>query len=1149
MPEATVSIQDFISRWKTSGASERSNYQLFLSELCKIIGVMGPEPSQPDNEKNTYVFEKAVSQHHADGSTSQRFIDLYKRGCFVLEAKQGAEKREHDELALKSKKLKTGHGTRGSHGWDVTMTAARHQAEGYAKALPVEEGWPPLIMVADVGHVIEVFADFSGTGKVYQQFPDAQNFRIYLDDLQKDDVRERLKLIWSDPHSLDPAKRSAAVTREVADRLAKLAKSLEGSEHEPKVVSEFLMRCLFTMFAEDVGLLPKDAFTRLLAELKAEPRKFQPMLQSMWADMDKGGFCGVLRDTVLRFNGGLFADRTALPLTGEQIELLEHAAKADWKDVEPRIFGTLLERALDPKERHKLGAHFTPRAYVERLIEPTLLEPLREQWENAKAAALMDADKGDLKSATERVKTFHRLLCDTKVLDPACGSGDFLYVALEHMKRLEGEVLTLMEDFGVESRGLELTGLTVDPHQFLGIEINPRATAIAEMVLWIGYLQWHFRTKGNVNPPEPVLRDFKNIECRDALLVWDRCEIATDKDGKPLSRWDGETMKTHPATGELVPDETARVPQLQYLNPRKAEWPQADYVIGNPPFLGKGELIREALGDGYVEALWKNYPEMPRSADFVLYWWNKAAHLLRDGKLKRFGFITTNSIHQTFNRKVLDRHMTAKDPLSIHFAIPDHPWVDNTDGADVRIAITVARAGEYSGNVANIEREVKSDQDTRMVLLAESKGVIHSNLRIGADVGSAVALMANQNLSWNGIMTAGRGFLVTHEQAEKLGFGKSETLSKRIRPFMNGRDINQTPRGMYVIDLFGLEIKEVQMQCPDLYQWVYENVKPDRDVKRDKKFRERWWDFGRPRPDFRKATETLERFIATVETSKHRMFVFLSSEILPEHKLVNIALDDAFFLGVLSSRAHVCWALASGGRLGVGNDPVYVKSRCLDTFPFPDATDEQKAHIRDLAERLDAHRKQRQAEHENLTMTGMYNVLEKLRSGEALTKKEQHIHEWAATTVLKELHDELDAAVFDAYGWPADLDDEDILERLVALNHERADEEKRGVIRWLRPDYQNPDGHSAATQTEAELAERTPAKAKAAAMKKRPWPKALPEQVQAVREVLAELPEAADEATIAKAFKGARKDKLSEILATLEVMGGAKRTDEGLWSC
>jgi hypothetical protein len=406
-----------------------------------------------------------------------------------------------------------------------------------------------------------------------------------------------------------------------------------------------------------------------------------------------------------------------LPLTRDQIELLIKASQADWTQVEPAIFGTLLERALDPSERHALGAHYTPRAYVERLVLPTVIEPLRQSWSHVQAAALMLANEGKVKEAIAELRAFHHRLCELKVLDPACGSGNFLYVTLEHMKRLEGEVLNQLAEIGHTQAMLETEGLSVDPHQFLGLEINPRAAAVAEMVLWIGYLQWHFRTRGHVMPPQPVLKDFRNIECRDAVLAYDRMEYVTDARGVPVSRWDGKTTKKHPVTGEDVPDETAQVPLERYVNPRRAEWPQADVVVGNPPFIGSAGM-RQALGDGYVEALRGAWKEMPESADFVMYWWHKAACLVRAGSLSRFGFITTNSVRQTFNRRVLQAHLREGDgaappslaaesaecvgrgspvPLHLAFAVPDHPWVDSADGAAVRIAMTVGVMGRGKG--------------------------------------------------------------------------------------------------------------------------------------------------------------------------------------------------------------------------------------------------------------------------------------------------------------------------------------------------------------------------------------------------------------------------------------------------------------------
>lgn len=361
----------------------------------------------------------------------------------------------------------------------------------------------------------------------------ARAHRIKLADLQKEAIRERLRKVWLDPLSLDPSRQSAKVTRIIANQLAELAKSLE-AEYDAETVAQFLMRCLFTMFAEDVELLPRASFTELLESLR--PEHIAPMLEGLWRNMNDGGFSPHIRHKLLRFNGGLFKDAQALPLNQAQLDLLIRAARADWTHVEPAIFGTLLERALDSRERHKLGAHYTPRAYVERLVLPTVLQPLREQWRDVQAVVVLHEQKGETAKAIAEIRDFHTRLCHLRILDPACGSGNFLYVTLEHLKRLEGEILNTLHDLG-ESQGLlALAGVSIDPHQFLGLELNPRAAAIAEMVLWIGYLQWHFRTHGKVNPPEPVLRDFQNIECRDAVLAHDGATPALDENGKRLTR-------------------------------------------------------------------------------------------------------------------------------------------------------------------------------------------------------------------------------------------------------------------------------------------------------------------------------------------------------------------------------------------------------------------------------------------------------------------------------------------------------------------------------------------------------------------------------------------------------------------------------------
>lgn len=1141
-------LDTFLARWQKAGGTERANYQLFLTELCSLLGLPLPEPAGDDTRDNAYVFERRVVINQPDGSSNNGFIDLYKRGSFVLEAKQTGK-------------------TLDSSGWDKAMLRAHNQADQYARALPAEEGRPPFILVVDVGRNIELYAEFSRSGATYTPYPDALNHRIRLEDLRKEDVRERLRAVWTDPLSLDPSRRSARVTREIADQLAKLAKSLEADGHPPQLVASFLMRALFTMFAEDVGLLPERGFTELLQRLKNKPDTFAPMLENLWQTMNSGGFSPILESTLLKFNGGLFAEAQAIALDRDQMELLLKASEADWRYVEPAIFGTLLERALNPRERHKLGAHYTPRAYVERLVLPTVIEPLRAEWKEVQVAALTYEGQGKHKEAVAEIRAFHRHLCEVRVLDPACGSGNFLYVTLEHMKRLEGEVLNLLHDLG-ESQGLlELEGVTVDPHQFLGLEINPRAARIAEMVLWIGYLQWHFRTHGKVNPPEPVLRDFHNIEHRDALIAYDAVELLRDEAGKPITRWDGITTKTSPITGEQVPDESAQVEQYIYRNPHKAEWPQAEYIVGNPPFIG-ASTMRRALGDGYVDAVRATWKEVPESADFVMHWWHIAAEAVRAGSARQFGFITTNSIKQTFNRRVVQAQLEAKNPLSLIFAIPDHPWVDAGDGAQVRIAMTVGSGIDGAGRLLQVREENSSDQDQDEieVNLQEQQGRLFADLKTGADVASSQRLNANAGISNRGVCLFGSGFIVNQDEANALGLGKIHGLEKHIRHYRNGKDLTQTSRNAMVIDLFGLTADATRQSFPEVYQWVLEKVKPERDQNKRDSRRINWWLFGETNPKIRHQLAGLPRYIATVETTKHRVFQFLDAEILPDNMLVNIACDDAAYLGVVSSRPHSAWALAAGGRLGVGNDPRYNKTRCFETFPFPDATPEQQAQIRDLAERLDAHRKRQQAQHPELTLTGMYNVLEKLRAGEPLTAKDKTIHEQGLVSVLRELHDELDRAVFAAYGWDdlaeqlvgkpgatTPLPDkseaqaeaeEELLRRLVALNAERAAEEARGLVRWLRPEYQNPSAAVAPEQREAELDDTTDfesAPAAAAATGKLTWPKQMREQVAAVRHALSQSPLPAD--ALAAQFKRSPKVAVQAVLDALEELGMVQQAD------
>ena len=1196
---AAIDATAFIARWRAvqaTDATELATSQSFVGELCELLDL--PRVTHQAD----YMFERPLKERFADGAEADRRIDCYRRGHFVWESK-------------KLRQMKAG-----SDRYKTAMLAAHAQAQAYARALPAAEGRVPFLMVVDVGNVIELYADFTRSGATYTPFPDARSHRMALADLAQAQVQQRLRLVWSDPDALDPSRIAARVTREVADQLARLARSMEEAGQRSEHVAAFLTRCLFSMFAEDVELLPTGAFIALLQRHRDAPRTLAQALRALWTDMDRGGeggYSATLGRDVLRFNGKLFkgsgADGYSLVLTPPQIDQLIGAARANWREVEPAIFGTLLERALNPVERHALGAHYTPRAYVERLVLPTVIEPLRAEWADAQAAAVLlaqEAEQADqagqaepngapakaqrgntkdrnaanqkkhddkLAEARAEVRRFHHRLCTVRVLDPACGSGNFLYVTLEHLKRLEGEVLNLLHDLGDSQAALGLEGESVSLQQLRGIEINPRAAAMAELVLWIGYLQWHIRTRGNAAVAEPVVHDYGNIECRDAVLAWDAQEPAYGADGKLLTRWDGRSFKPHPVTGNLVPDEAAQTPQWKYVGARKAEWPRADFIVGNPPFIGD-KRMRAVLGDGYVESLRTAWPEIPESAEFVMYWWQKSAQQMLTARAERFGLITTNSLRQIFNRRVIEQNMAAGARLV--FAVADHPWVDSSNGAAVRIAMTVAIRDSTAIDAISSASEcrlgiVTSERGGALgeteVELTTVVGAINADLSTGADTTSSVPLKACLNIGFRGVTLSGAGFWVQEDDP------LLQREPRVVKPLRNGRDVTDRVRGAHAIDFFGLTAEEARVSFPIAYQRVLEGVKPERMQSQRASYRERWWLFAEQRPEMRAALEGLNRFIATAMTAKHRLFQFLPATVLPDQGLIAIACDSGFVLGSLTSAAHVMWAHAQGGTLE--DRPRYNNSRCFETFPFPDTdtglTPELRERIGALAEQIDAHRKRQQAAHaETLTLTGMYNVLEALRDIEAgqpraLTAKEKIIHEQGLVGVLKELHDELDAAVLAAYGW-ADLQapllarDEaakgTLLERLVALNARRAAEEQAGTVRWLRPEFQNPalskkelvalDGKPLEphlVQVSLDLpvqAEPAQVQAESAA---RPWPATLPEQMRAVADLLASATTALSLVDIEASFKsrGPWKKSLPRILETLEAVGRAQIVDDG----
>lgn len=1053
-----MELETFIAKWSgLPGGAERANFQPFIGEFCRALGLPEPEPAQ-GGVLSDYRFEAPVRPDAAFSTKQGGAIDLYKRNCFVLEAKQShlkdgerapadtpapAPQRivERDLFGNEVEREIAAPRPKGRR-YDKLMEDALAQAKGYALALPADHGWPPFIIVCDVGRAFEIYFDWAGNGKGYGFFPDQASYRIELADLRKSDIRKRLTGIWTDPASIDPRRQTVKVTRDIAARLAKVSKYLEENFREEtrykslpdwqksqgiEETSMFLMRMLFCMFAEDVGLLPEKSFQSFIEDsIGKSDQYWHSGLDALWSRMnnpDANNRYWSHGDAVVRyFNGNLFTHARVINLPKQEKGELLAAARAEWREVEPAIFGTLLEQALTPAERAKLGAHYTPRPYVERLVEATIMDELRADWD-----ALRQADDGPQLAA---LLAFHARLAQLRVLDPACGTGNFLYVAMEQLLRLESDVLVLAAQLGGEARP------AISPNQFLGLERNPRAAVIAELVLWIGWLRFRL-----ANDPdsigEPVLPPLSNINFGghggyDALLAADA------------------------ATGSA-----------DLANPRAAEWPAADYIVGNPPFIG-GKDVRARLGSDYAQAMWRAWPDVPKSADFVMQWWDRAAAALLkpETRLRRFGYVTTNSITQSFSRRVIEARLAdeGKPGLSLVLAIPDHPWTRATaDAAAVRIAMTVAAPGCHDGDLIEIVDESGLDSDTPMLTERRSSGRINADLSTGTDVTSVVRLASNEGLCSPGVKLHGDGFIVTPAQAEQLGLGRRPGLDAHIRPYRNGRDLLQRSRDVMVIDLFGLAEADVRQRFPEVYSHLLTTVKPAREAVAAKSktsdarsYAEKWWLLGKPRPELRPALACLRRYIAIVETATHHIFQLVSNNILADNKIIVIACEDLFVFGVLSSRLHTDWALITGGWMGFGNDPVYVKSKVFDPFPFPDATAAQRAAIAAIAEELDLTRRVALDENAGLTMTGLYNLVAPIRAGTALTAEQEAAATRARARIVAKLHDDLDAVVSAAYGWPHPLPAAEIVARLVALNRARAAEEAAGHIRWLRPDYQAP---------------------------------------------------------------------------------------------
>jgi len=804
-----------------------------------------------------------------------------------------------------------------------------------------------------------------------------------------------LKWVFTDPEQLRPGRTRAAVTEEIAQEFASLAQRLRERGHPPSQVAHFISQLLFGMFAEAAGLFDgQRVLSESLAACMKRPGHCLETLQSLLTTMQRGGMFGTI--PIAEFNGGLFAEVAVLPLEKADIQLLLQVASQDWKDIEPSIFGTLFERGLDPDKRSQLGAHYTDPQSIMRLVQPVVLAPLQMDWVQTKAAiqAVLKksrAKKSIPKLAQDLFNSFLERLAQVRILDPACGSGNFLYLVLRGLKDLEHQVILEVEQLALGLGGQ--FAIHTGPQNVLGIEVNPYAAELARVTIWIGHLQW-LLAHGYSIQQHPILQPLNQIDRQDAIM--------TAAGGEP-------------------------------------KWPAADFIVGNPPFLGDKKMI-SVLGEEYVTRLRRLYQgRVPGGADLVTYWFEKARTQLATGEAKAVGLVATNSIRGGANRKVLERIQAVG---SIFEAWSNEAWVN--EGATVRVSLVC-----FGG-----KRE-------KVVLNGESVEEIFADLTgagaMAVDLTKAKPLVENVGIAFQGPVKVGKFDIPGDLAREWLQLPKNPNgcpNSDVLRPWANGMDITRRPSDTWIID-FGVSMTEEEASFYEKpFEYVVKNVKPTRLDLRMQKRRNYWWLHGASAGYMRNAIAKVSRFIITSRVSKYRLFVWMNRIVLPDSATVAIARDDDTTFGILHSRFHELWSLRLGTSLE--DRPRYTPTTTFETFPFPESLT-PNISAKDYADNPLAQAIATAAKRLNELRDNWLNPPDWVKRvpeivpgyPDRLLPVDDHAAEQLKKRTLTNLynakpqwlinaHRQLDEAVAKAYGWKVELTEEEVLGKLLELNLARA---------------------------------------------------------------------------------------------------------------
>ena len=873
---------------------------------------------------------------------------------------------------------------RGCFGWEYkgrgkSLPGALAQLQQYSPALDN----PPLLIVSDL-ETIRIHTNWTNTV--------AEVHEIGLEDLRDATQRRKLKWAMSDPEQLKPSKTRQQLTEAAASEFAKLAIKL-GKVHKAAEVAHFLNRLVFCMFAEDVGLLPDNMFSEMLRASKKKPADFQRNASDLFKAMSEPG--GRIGYTDIEwFNGGLFDDAKALPLDEDDISICIAAADLFWNDIDPSILGTLFERGLDPEKRSQLGAHYTDREKIMMIIEPVLIQPLSDDWDERRAEIkrLMELPGGSSSARTKNRKAAEKIyqeflerLRTFRVLDPACGSGNFLYLALRALKDLEHRAGLDVEEFGLVRQFPQ-----VGPANVIGLELNAYAAELARVTVWIGEIQWMLQNGFSVSR-NPILQSLKNIDTGNALL---------NSDGS------------------------------------RRRWPDANVIIGNPPFLG-AKLMNRRLGKAETAAI-RAASSLPGFTDLVCFWFDHAHEMIKSGRTERAGLVATNSIRKNTNLPVLQR--ITRD-LRIFSAWSEEKWT--VEGAAVDVSLICFCRPEGAKNDLLNGRVVPR---------------VFADLTADIDLTAARPLAGNRNSAFLGIQKSGP-FDVPGDTARSWmslptnpnGRSNAEVL----RPYWNGDDVTGRPRDMYFIDLpLGMTEREAA-----LYDAPFTHLKvtPDENGQNLSALRQalgeragpRWWEPHWPRPEMRSRIADLHRFIVTPETSEHRIFTWMMPPTLPDKNLIVIPRSDDLIFGILHSKFHASWAARKGSDLQ--DRPRYTHTTTFATFPFPlgygpsdDLPDLERDRV--AAEISVAAADLYQQRQNWLYPSGCLKVVdEKTVWGPRQVPVDEDAAKLLANRTMSNLyksppewlilaHKELDEAVAKAYGWPEEISEDEVLTKLLELN-------------------------------------------------------------------------------------------------------------------